>query len=142
MSSNHIRAISVTLSLLDKDLYSFDQWGKGHEVSSVLYEVRNTLSGVQRQVVAERVARMHTALKGIRDTLNLDGAIHEVHKMILGSCAVQWASLVELESSRLRRYGEVPPGLGQYLDPEIRVLSQELRGISKIAGEVGRGGSD
>jgi len=142
MSNNHIRAISVTLSLLDKDLYAFDQWGKGHEVRSVLYEVRNTLSAPQRQVIGERVARMHTALKEIRDGLNLEGAVHNVHRMILGSCAVQWASLVELESSRLRRYGEVPPGLGEYLDPKIKVLNQDLRGISEIAGAVGRRGLD
>jgi hypothetical protein len=138
MSDNHIRAISVTLSLLDKDLYAFDQWGKGHEVKSVLYEVRNTLSAAQRQVISERVARMQAALEEIRDALNLNGAVHDVHRMILGSCAVQWASLAELESSRLRRYGEVPSGLGQYLDPKLKVLDQELRGISGVVAETGR----
>ena len=54
MSENHIRGISVTLSLLDKALWNFDQWAKGHEVRSVLYEVRNSLPAAQRQLIAER----------------------------------------------------------------------------------------
>ena len=138
MTENHIRGISSTLTLLDEDLCEFDRWARGHEVKSVLYEVRNTLSAVQRQQIEERVAKMHVMLKEIRDTLNLEGSVTAVHKRIVSSCAVLWVSLVELESSRLRRYGDVPPGLGEYLDPKVRALNDDLRVISNVAGQSAR----
>ena len=132
------RGISSTLTLLDEDLCEFDRWAKGHEVRSVLYEVRNTLSAVQRQQIGERVAKMHVMLKEIRDTLNLEGSVTAVHKRIVSSCAVLWVSLVELESSRIRRYGDVPPGLAEYLDPKVALLNENLRRISQIASEAAR----
>ncbi|MGO9568713.1 MAG: hypothetical protein ACLP5H_14345 [Desulfomonilaceae bacterium] len=133
MSDNHIRGISTTLSLLDEGLCEFEQWARGHEVTSVLYEVRNTLSAVQRQLIAQRVAKMRVMLKEIRDTLNLEGAVHRVDKMIAGSCAVLWVSVVELESDHLRRYGQLPHGLAEYLDPKVAVLNEDLQHISQIA---------
>ncbi|MEW6138783.1 MAG: hypothetical protein AB1733_11170 [Thermodesulfobacteriota bacterium] len=131
MSGNHIRGISATLSLLDENLCEFEQWANGHEVRSVLYEVRNTLSGVQRQEIAKRVAKMQRLLREVRDALSLEGTVRSVDRMIVASCAIQWSSLVELESNRLRRYGEVPPTLAQYLDPVLTVLDDDLRAISK-----------
>ena len=138
MSDNHIRGISVTLSLLDEDLWEFDQWAKGQEVRSVLYEVRNTLSEGQRQLIAEQVAKMREILRELRDTLGLEGFLHLVDKMVASSCAMQWASLLELESSRLRRYGELPPGLAEYLDPKVSILNEELGRISRIVAPAAR----
>ncbi len=139
MSDNHIRGISTTLSLLDEDLCEFEQWANGHSVTSVLYEVRNTLSAVQRQLIAERVAKMRVILKEVKDALNLEGSVHRVDKMIVGSCAVLWVSLVELESDRLQRYGQLPPGLAQYLDPKVAVLNEDLNQISQIAKQAASG---
>jgi hypothetical protein len=130
MSDNHIRAISATLSLLDEDLCEFDQWSKGQAVKSVLYEVRNTLTAEQRQVIARHVANMHALLEEIRDSLNLEGSVRVVDRMIAGSCAVHWASLADLEAKSLRRYGEVPTKLGEYLDGKIKALDKDLRVIS------------
>jgi hypothetical protein len=135
MSENHIRAITTTLSLFDEDLCEFYQWAEGHAIKSVLHEVRNPLPAVQRKVIAERVERMLKVLKEIKDTLDLSPSVHMTDKMIVGTCAIEWASLVELESNRLRRYGEVPPGLGEYLDPKVKALNEDLRVISNAAGE-------
>ena len=135
MSEHHIRGISTTLALLDKALCEFDQWAKGHEIRSVLYQVLNTLSDGQRQTIAAEVAEMRTLLTEIKTTLNLEVSARSVEKTIVGSCSVLWASLVELEGSRLRRYGEVPPGLAEYLDPRIASLNKGLRRIiATVAG--------
>jgi hypothetical protein len=139
MGDSHIRGISSTLSLLDEDLCKFAQWAKGHEVRSALYEVRNTLSPVQRQLIAKRVEKMQVMLEEIRNALNLLGSVRMVDKMIVGSCAIQWASLLELEGGHLRRYGELPPGLAEYLDPRVKALNDDLHVISIAAGQSIRG---
>jgi hypothetical protein len=134
MSENHIRGISTTLSLLDKALCEFEQWAHGHEVRSVLYEIRNTLSEDQRRLIAEEVAEMKSILREIRSTLDLEASMRHVDKMILGSCSVLWVSLAELDGRHLRRYGEVPPGLAEYLEPQADALNQHLRSIADIVG--------
>jgi hypothetical protein len=137
MSENHIRGISTTLSLLDKALCEFEQWAHGHAVRSVLYEIRNTLSADQRRLIAEEVAEMKSILREIRSTLDLEASMRRVDKMILGSCSVLWVSLAELDGRHLRRYGEVPSGLAEYLEPQADALNQHLRSIADIVGRKG-----
>lgn len=138
MSENHMRGISTTLALLDKALCEFEQWAKGHEIRSVLYQVLNPLSEAQRQLIVVEVAELKRLLEEIRDHLNLEGTVRSADKMIMGSCSVLWASVVELESDRLKRYGEAPAGLAEYLDPLVVSLNTHLRRISRI---VATGGS-
>jgi hypothetical protein len=40
---------------------------------------------------------------------------------------------VELEIKRMRRYGEPPDGLAEYLDPRTARLIDSVTGISRIA---------
>jgi len=133
VSENHIRGIATTLALLDKALCEFDQYAHGYEVRSVLYEVYNTLSEAERELVAREVDETKGIIREIRTELNLEPSVRSADKMILSSCAVLWVSLVELESRHLRRYGAVPPGLAKYLDPRVAALNQRLRAIAGIA---------
>jgi hypothetical protein len=132
MSENHIRGISVTLSLLDKRLCEFEEWAKGKEVHSVLYEVLNPLSSEQGRAISELVTEMQSILAEISGMLHLEGTVRSVDKMISGSCSVLWVSLSELESRHLRRYGELPSGLAEYIDPKTALLVEKLRKISNI----------
>jgi len=132
MSENHIRGISTALFLLDKALCEFNYWAKGNEIRSVLYEIRNPLSPAQGQTISELVEEMLTILTEIRDTLDLEGSIRSADKMILSSCSILWVSLAEIEGRYLGRYGETPPGLAEYLDPKLAVLTKKLRNIADV----------
>jgi hypothetical protein len=135
MSENHIRGISTTLALLDKALCEFDQLAKGHEIRSVLYHLLNPLSEAQRKLIAGEVAEMKNSLEEIRKTLDLEVTVRSSDRIITSSCSVLWASLLELESLHLRRYGELPPGLADYLDPRITPLNNGLHRIgAAVAG--------
>jgi hypothetical protein len=131
LSENHIRGISATLVLLDKALCEFDHWAHGHDVQSVLYEIRNTLSRAQRELIAGEVAVMKALLSEMQSTLDLERSVRSVDHMISGSCSVLWASLVELESCRLRRYGDIPDGLAEHLEPRVAALNASLRRIAE-----------
>lgn len=137
MSENHIRSISTTLSLLDKALCEFEQWTQGYEIRSVLYEIRNTLSDAQRALIAVEVAEMKNILEEVRSNLNLEVTTRYVDKIFLGSCSILWTYLMELEGRNLKRYGEVPPGLAEYLDPRVHALDEHLRSIGDIVARQG-----
>jgi len=123
---------------LDKGLCEFDEWAKGREVRSVLYEVRNPLSSEQRRSISALVGEMQSILAEISGTLHLEGTVRGVDKMISGSCSVLWVSLAELESRHLGRYGELPPGLAEYLDPKAALLIEKLGNIANIVATASR----
>jgi hypothetical protein len=47
---------------------------------------------------------------------------------------VLWETLVETTSRHLNRYGALPPGLAEYLDPRMETLIQHLDKVARIAG--------
>jgi hypothetical protein len=111
--------------------------GPGHEIRSVLYEIRNTLSDAQRELIAVEVAEMKNILEEVRSNLSLEVTTRYVDKIFLGSCSILWTYLMELEGRRLKKYGEVPPGLAEYLDPQVDTLNERLRSIGEIVARKG-----
>jgi hypothetical protein len=132
LSDTYRRGIGATLKVLDEVLCGFEQWVEGREVHSVLYSERNGLSAEQRERIASDIAGIRETLVELRGTLRLEGTVEDVRNIIRGECAVLWSNLVELESTRLRRYGPPPPGLGGYLDPKIAKLIAHVNRILEI----------
>jgi len=91
-----------------------ESWAKGREVRSVLYEERNDLSEDQRREILREVEDLRGILRQIGDFLGL------------------WEGLVELEGKYLRRYGEVPPKLAEYMDSQVAALIEGLQRICSI----------
>jgi hypothetical protein len=129
LSETHRRGIGATLKVLDEVLCGFERWAEGREVHSVLYSERNSLSAEQRDNMRSEIADIRETLAELRNSLRLEGTIEDVTNIIRGECAVLWSNLVELESTRLRRYGPPPPGLARYLDPKIAKLIAHVNGI-------------
>lgn len=132
LGNNHKRGISTTLGLLDEALCEFESWANGRETRSALYREKNDLSPERREKILGEVAQMRDMLRELRDTLGLDGTVRSATKEIWGRCLGLWDHLAELETRYLRRYGEPPPGLAEYLDPKAVRLLELLQGISSL----------
>ena len=139
LGENHRRGIATTLTLLDEALCEFEQWAGGRELRSVLYEERNALSPEQRAKILAEVAQMRERLRKLRDALGLEGSVRDAATAIWGQCSGLWEHLVELEAKHLRRYGELPPGLARYLDPQVAALLLHLRQISRSCSSPSQG---
>jgi len=128
----HRRGISVTLGLLDQALCEMESWAKGREVRSVLYEERNDLSEDQRREILREVEDLRGILRQIIDFLGLRSTRRGAREEIWARCSGLWESLVELEGKYLRRYGEVPPKLAEYMDSQVAALIEGLQRICSI----------
>jgi hypothetical protein len=125
----HKRGISITLTILDETLCEVEQWANGRELRSVFYRERNALSSRQKEDILAEIGRMRSLLQELQETLGLEPAVQDVGAAIRGKCAGLWEHIVELKSKYLARYGEVPAGLGDYLDPRA---DQLIQGITHI----------
>jgi len=132
IGENHRRGISVTLTLLDEALCEIDQWAKGREVRSVLYQERNVLTPRQRKQLLSEVEEVRDVLQHLREDMGLEGKVQDGAARIWSLCAGQWEHLVELEGKHLRRYGSPPPQLVHYLEPKVAELIHRLSRISDL----------
>jgi hypothetical protein len=130
------RSIASALALLDEALCLFEEYGRGREIRSVFYQERNKLTAEQRQALLAAVARMRRHLRQIKNDLGLPARTEDVDRRIWGHSAGFWEMLAELNSRRLRAYGEVAPQLAEYLDPKTDQLIEELQRVSGITGRV------
>jgi len=126
MREGHKRGASTTLLLLDEALCQFEQWAEGREIVSVLYREQNDLSARQRRSILSEIAKMRKVLEELREALGLEAETEAVAHLIRSRCSVMWEYLVELEGKRLRRYGELLPGLAEYLDGRVAELTVRL----------------
>jgi hypothetical protein len=131
ISENHRRGIESTLGLLDEMLCRFEQWARGSESRGVLYEEHNSLTARQRKQILGTIVSIREVMKTLRDDLNLEGKVQDVRTAIWSQSASFWEALVELESPRLKRYGDLPAGFAEYFDPKVDTLIELLRGFSE-----------
>ena len=132
LGANHRRALASSLSLLDETLCRFEEWARGREVKSVLYEERNDLDEEQRAALRAEVEAMHEHLERLRAALKLPRRRQSAANDIWSWCSVLWKDVEELESRHLRRYGALEKRAADFIDPEIRALSAGLERLSAL----------
>ncbi len=133
IEENFHRGIETALVFLDENLCEFEKLIKGNGIKSVFYVEKNNLSLEQRRKILSEIEVIRKILKELKDTLKLNGTVNEIDRTIWGHCSGLWEVLVETESKYLKRYGEIPPGLPDYLDPKIAEIIEGIKHISAVA---------
>ena len=134
LGESHKRAVDTVLFLLDEMLCDFETYAKGRELHGLLYHERNRLSPGQRQAILTEIDRIRSVMKELQAAFGLKPRVEDASQNIWSRGSAFWENLVETEAKYLRRYGETPPGLADYLDPKIETLIERLEAITRIAG--------
>ena len=134
LGDTHKRGINITLALLDEMLCQIEQWARGREVHSVLYQERNTLTAVQREMILHEIKAIRRTLCELAQTLRLEPNVNDGSRDIWGRCWGFLEHLEELHGKHMRRYGEPPAWLSGFLDPKADELIEHLQKIATIAG--------
>lgn len=134
INENQKRSIGASLAMLDKVLCLFAEYAKGREVHSVCYIERNRLTEKQRERLLTEIQRIREQMRQIKRELKLPVRVEDVAKKIWGHSAGFWEIAAEMESKRLKGYGEVSASLTAYLDPRVAELMKHLQTISAITG--------
>ena len=134
LGENHKRAIGTVMFLLDQMLCDFEAFAKGRELHGLLYHERNRLSAKQRRAIRNEIGHIREIMKELTEMFGLEPRVEDVSREIWGRSSMFWEDLVETETKYLRRYGAMPPGLENHLDPKIESLIERLNNISRIAG--------
>lgn len=134
IGENQKRSLATALALLDERLGLFEEYARGREIRSVMYEERNDLTTDERRRLRAAIRRARDLMGEMKQDLALPRHIQDVRSRVWGHSAGFWEILAEMESKRLRGYGEVAPCLAEYLDPRAAALLRILQAITAVAG--------
>lgn len=132
LSVGHKNSIATTLTIFDEAVCEFEQCAEGREIKSIFYREDNELEPDQREAIKNQVARIRQKLLELKAGLQLDGSPRSVAQSIWSHCSLLWVNLVEVTSEHLKRYGKLPAGLAEYLDPRVAELIDLTNEISRV----------
>jgi len=75
------------------------------------------------------VAELDTRIAALADRFELPRREHSRYRWVRAVLGISIDHLEDTRAASLRAYGEVNPGLGAVLDPELRTLQEELRAM-------------
>jgi len=133
INENQRRAIASTFAFMDEMLCDLEQWAKGRESRSVLYEERNDLSAEQRRRLILEIKRLRKRLEKPRDLLRLPKTVRSAAVDIWSRCSAFQVTLMELEGKRLAGYGELSPALERLLEKLLTHLADGIDRLISIA---------
>lgn len=133
IGENHRRGIAVTLALLDEMLCDIERGARGMVMAGPIYRENDDLTSGQKDDILREIEALREHISGIRDALSLEPRVWNSSVSISSKCSCFWENLVELESRRLWRYGEVPEGFAAGFDPKVEALIRGLEAISRAA---------
>jgi len=134
LNESHRRAVTITLRMMDQMLCEFEEYARGREIHSVFFEEQNSLTARQKTALLAEIEKVRGLMEEIKNHLSLEGEVENVSNSMWGRASAFWEVLVETTSRHLKRYGEAPAGLAEYLDPRMEALIQHLGVITKLAG--------
>lgn len=116
-------AVTVALRAFERQLREVDEWIRGREQAGTLYRRGLVLSEERRVLVSTRVVEALSGIAELADRLGLEPQEEDAASTLRAAMSACWATLCDLRSDKLRRYGSISPLLPQMLDPAIEALA-------------------
>ena len=117
-------SVMLALRSFEETLRQADAWLEGKEEYGILYQHRLNLSNGKRNAAQKQIAEALEQIAELARRLDLQAVEEDPDGLIHGKLTVSWANLIDTRSQKLRRFGEVDPGLAEVLDPDIDRLVQ------------------
>jgi hypothetical protein len=125
-------SLSNVLRTFESDLRQVDAWLQGNEECGILYRRKLTLSSKQRKAARDRIAAALQLITDLADTLDLQIIEEDLANMIRSQMSMSWANLLDTQSGKLRRFGDVDPRLSKTVDPVLLQLADLAEEIALI----------
>jgi hypothetical protein len=126
-------SVFVALRTFEQYLRQLDRWLQGLEADGILYKYKMDLPPERRALMQQMIATGLDLVEELAQTLQLEPEIIDLVGSVRGQMSESWANLIDSRAAKLRRYGEVDPGLSQPLDPALDRLVQIAAELAQLA---------
>jgi len=125
-------SISSVLLILDETMDEIEELCMTQGKKGILYDVVNNLSEKEKGRVVEDINRIREVIREIARGINIKKKRYETKRLISSRIASLWEMIYEIESSRLKGYGDVSKSLKEYLDPAVDKIIHLLNDIEGV----------
>ncbi|MCM8819050.1 MAG: hypothetical protein NC915_06220 [Candidatus Omnitrophica bacterium] len=122
-------SISSVLLILNQVVDEIEFLCKTEKSESILYEVINNLSEKEKASVLKTTSEIKEVIKNISTNLNIKKERYKTKLLISSRVSSLWEMICEIESKRLKGYGEISVSLKQFLDPLVNRIIYLLKSI-------------
>ena len=125
-------SISSVLLILDETMDEIEELCMTQDEKGILYDVVNNLSEKEKGRVVEDINRIREVIREIARGINIKKKRYETKRLISSRIASLWEMIYEIESNRLKGYGDISKSLKEYLDPEVDKIIHLLNDIEGV----------
>ncbi|MCM8777750.1 MAG: hypothetical protein NC905_05770 [Candidatus Omnitrophica bacterium] len=122
-------SIASVLLILNEVIDEIEDLCRTEGRKSILYEVVNNLDEEEKANVLKTTGEIKELIKNISTVLNIKKKRYETKRSISSRVSSLWEMICEIESKRLKGYGEVSVSLKEYLDPAVSRIIRLLKNI-------------
>ena len=134
LNSAQRAAITIGLRAFEMHLHEVERWLRGEKDSGVLFWEHLDFSDEVRMQAEEQVAAALALVAELARRFELERTPVDLGAKITGMMSVDWADLVDLHASQLRRYGEVASEVSGLLDADVERLADTAKELAKLRG--------
>ncbi len=127
-------AITIGLRAFEMHLHEIARWLRGAPDAGVLFWEHLDFSDEVRIQAEEQVAAALALVAELAQRFELERTPIDLGAKITGMMSVDWADLVDLQASKLRRYGGVAAELSGLLDADVERLADTAKELAKLRG--------
>ncbi len=117
-------SVATVLRTLEEDLRQANTWLDGRQADGILYRQKLSLAPARSRQARLRIAAALAEISALAEKLGLQPEIVNPAGLIRSQMSVDWASLIDSQAGKLRRYGEVHPAAAREIDPHLHHLAQ------------------
>lgn len=118
------RYLYASLISFERALRLADDLLSNPDERGILYYRQVQLNDLQRQEVRERISQALYELKVFADRLGFEPKEENSAQMIMAEMSMSWVNLVDANSDRLLKYGDLSPEAAAFIDPAIEQLAR------------------
>ncbi len=119
-------SLRISLLLVERGMLEMERLLSAGEYHGILFRITDDLGDDTKTAIGQLIHEVRGVIRELRDRFQLDLEAERTSRAIFGKAPLLWEIVTDSDTSRLRGYGQVQPGLKEILDPSIERLSQSL----------------
>jgi hypothetical protein len=135
LNLNQKRSLGITLGIMEDELKRLKGVLQGGEEKSLFSHVEDDLTPEKKNLILEKIDLLTEHMVSLKSLFDLRHSQKEfvMSAMVKATALYLSVELDDVHSHQLKGYGEVHPGLKDFLDPKLDEMSALLRQMESIA---------
>lgn len=123
LDESHKRNITSSISYVEELLYEIKS--SLYNKKGIFFKIINDIDKSQSEKIKCKIEEIFKKIKRLKDELQLTKKEIISSTIISSRCVAIWEDLCDVESKKLKRYGEISKEFSEYFDPIIKELIKD-----------------